>query len=84
MSVIEHLEPAWTRALLKRTRFVDPDFQGDTLAVISEQSRPLYKSFFSQHFISSYDRFFPTDWTSLAANHTSTAHRPVYAKISRI
>ncbi|KAF5346488.1 hypothetical protein D9756_010113 [Leucocoprinus leucothites] len=35
MSVIEHLEPAWTRALLKRTRFTDPDFQGDILAVIS-------------------------------------------------
>jgi len=35
MSVIEHLEPAWTRALLKRTRFVDPNFQGDTLAVIT-------------------------------------------------
>ncbi len=40
MSVIEHLEPAWTRALLKRTRFVDPDFQGDTLAVISEDYHP--------------------------------------------
>lgn len=35
MSVIEHLEPAWTRALLKRTRFIDPNFQGDTLAVIT-------------------------------------------------
>jgi len=35
MSVIEHLEPAWTRALLKRTRFLDPDFQGDILAIIT-------------------------------------------------
>lgn len=29
------MEPAWSRALLKRTRFTDPDFQGDILAVIS-------------------------------------------------
>lgn len=35
MSVIEHMEPTWTRALLRRTRFLDPDFQGDILAVIS-------------------------------------------------
>ncbi|PPQ72963.1 hypothetical protein CVT24_000165 [Panaeolus cyanescens] len=35
MSVIEHLEPAWARAFLRRTRFMDPDFQGDVLAVIS-------------------------------------------------
>lgn len=45
MSVIEHLDPAWTRALLKRTRFIDSDFQGDTLAVISEKHCPFYKSF---------------------------------------
>jgi hypothetical protein len=35
MSVVEHLEPSWTRAFLKRARFLDPDFQGDVLAVIS-------------------------------------------------
>jgi hypothetical protein len=35
MSVLQHLEPAWTRAFLRRTRFLDPDFQGDVLAVIS-------------------------------------------------
>ncbi|KAI0271253.1 hypothetical protein BC834DRAFT_432593 [Gloeopeniophorella convolvens] len=35
MSVIQHLEPAWTRAFLRRTRFLEPDFQGDVLAVIS-------------------------------------------------
>ncbi|KAF9035517.1 hypothetical protein BJ165DRAFT_1533514 [Panaeolus papilionaceus] len=35
MSVIEHLDPAWARAFLRRTRFMDPDFQGDVLAVIS-------------------------------------------------
>jgi hypothetical protein len=36
MSVLQHLEPAWTRAFLRRTRFLNPDFQGDVLAVISE------------------------------------------------
>lgn len=35
MSVVEHLEPAWSRAFLRRTRFLDADFQGDVLAVIS-------------------------------------------------
>ncbi|KAK7688323.1 hypothetical protein QCA50_008695 [Cerrena zonata] len=35
MSVVEHLEPAWARAFLRRTRFLDSDFQGDVLAVIS-------------------------------------------------
>lgn len=38
MSVVEHLEPSWTRAFLKRARFLDPDFQGDVLAVISASS----------------------------------------------
>jgi hypothetical protein len=38
MSVLQHLEPAWTRAFLRRTRFLDPDFQGDILAVISKRS----------------------------------------------
>ncbi|KAJ3862063.1 hypothetical protein EV359DRAFT_45947 [Lentinula novae-zelandiae] len=41
LSVIEHLEPAWTRALLSRTRFSDPNFQGDVLAVISMISTSL-------------------------------------------
>ncbi|TRM68618.1 hypothetical protein BD626DRAFT_119094 [Schizophyllum amplum] len=35
MSVIKHMDPAWTRAFLRRTRLVDSDFQGDVLAVIS-------------------------------------------------
>ncbi len=36
MSVLEHLEPSWSRAFLQRTRFMDPGFQGDILAVICE------------------------------------------------
>jgi len=35
MSVVEHLEPAWAHAFLRRTRMLDSDFQGDVLAVIS-------------------------------------------------
>ncbi|CDO69808.1 hypothetical protein BN946_scf184803.g6 [Trametes cinnabarina] len=41
MSVVEHLEPAWSRAFLRRTRFLDADFQGDVLAVISMISTAL-------------------------------------------
>lgn len=43
MSVMEHLSPKWTRALLLRTRFLDADFQGDVLAVISEYKLLLYR-----------------------------------------
>ncbi len=42
MSVLQHLEPAWTRAFLRRTRFLDPDFQGDVLAVISKRTSNSY------------------------------------------
>ncbi|KIY44983.1 hypothetical protein FISHEDRAFT_50366 [Fistulina hepatica ATCC 64428] len=35
LSTIKHMEAAWTRAFLRRTRFLDPDFQGDVLAVLS-------------------------------------------------
>ncbi|KAF9521875.1 hypothetical protein CPB83DRAFT_840925 [Crepidotus variabilis] len=41
ISVIKHLEPSWTIAFLRRTRFLDPDFQGDLLAVISMVSNSL-------------------------------------------
>ncbi|KAJ7074308.1 hypothetical protein C8F01DRAFT_17417 [Mycena amicta] len=41
MSVVEHMEPAWTRTFLRRTRFLDSDFQGDVLAVISMISTAL-------------------------------------------
>ncbi|KAH8109100.1 hypothetical protein DFH11DRAFT_1629750 [Phellopilus nigrolimitatus] len=34
-SVTEHLELSWARAFLKRTRFLEPEFQGDVLGVIS-------------------------------------------------
>jgi hypothetical protein len=44
MCVIEHLEPTWTRALLRRVRFTDPDFQGDMLAVISEAYIAVYSA----------------------------------------
>ena len=37
-SVTQHLERTWSRAFLKRTRFLEPDFQGDILAVISRST----------------------------------------------
>ncbi|KIM37705.1 hypothetical protein M413DRAFT_448230 [Hebeloma cylindrosporum] len=40
-SVLQHLDPAWSRAFLRRTRFMDTDFQGDVLAVISMISSSL-------------------------------------------
>ncbi|KAJ7157023.1 hypothetical protein C8R43DRAFT_998138 [Mycena crocata] len=41
MSVVEHMETSWTRAFLRRSRFLDSDFQGDVLAVISMTSTAL-------------------------------------------
>ncbi|KAG5350460.1 hypothetical protein C0989_010958 [Termitomyces sp. Mn162] len=41
MSVFKHLEPAWARALLRRTRFDDTDFQGDVLSVMTMISTAL-------------------------------------------
>jgi len=38
LSVIEQLEPNWSKAFLRRTRFVDAEFLGDVLAVISKSS----------------------------------------------
>lgn len=40
-SVLEHMEPAWAHAFLKRTRLSDADFQGDVLAVMSTFPFPL-------------------------------------------
>ncbi|KAF8067019.1 hypothetical protein FPV67DRAFT_1769133 [Lyophyllum atratum] len=41
MAVYHYLEPAWARALLRRTKFLDTDFQGDILAVITMISTAL-------------------------------------------
>ena len=35
-SVVVQLEPAWSRAFLRRCRFLDSEFQGELLAVISK------------------------------------------------
>ncbi|KAG6818618.1 hypothetical protein H0H93_003419 [Arthromyces matolae] len=41
MSVFKHLDPAWARALLRRTRLDDPEFQGDVLSVMTMISTAL-------------------------------------------
>lgn len=49
-SVEEHLEPQWARAFLRRTRFMEPEFQGDILSVfcklISASLTNVLNSFF--------------------------------------
>ncbi|KAF9000148.1 hypothetical protein BDQ17DRAFT_1360173, partial [Cyathus striatus] len=39
MLIMEYLKPTWTRAFLRRTRFMDSDFQGIDVAVISSSLR---------------------------------------------
>ncbi|KAF8211930.1 hypothetical protein K438DRAFT_1805637 [Mycena galopus ATCC 62051] len=41
LSIVENMDPSWTRAFLRRTRLLDSDFQGDVLAVISMTSTAL-------------------------------------------
>lgn len=36
VSILQNLDPSWSRAFLRRTRFNDANFQGDILAVISK------------------------------------------------
>jgi len=41
LSVLENLEPTWSLAFLQRARFLDPEFQGDLLAIITMVSYAL-------------------------------------------
>jgi hypothetical protein len=71
MSVLQHLEPAWTRAFLRRTRFLDPDFQGDVLAVISKgAANPLVYTLLRYVISVSYDINRSSHWCPVASNHT--------------
>jgi hypothetical protein len=71
MSVLQHLEPAWTRAFLRRTRFLDPDFQGDVLAVISKgAANPLVYTLLRYDISVSYDINRSSHWCPVASNHT--------------
>ena len=40
MSVAVQFEPVWARAFLRRCRFLDPEFQGELLVVISKRTVP--------------------------------------------
>jgi len=40
-SALEQLEPTWRKAFLRRTRFLESDFQGDVLAVLNMVSTAL-------------------------------------------
>ncbi|KAH7104230.1 hypothetical protein BKA62DRAFT_499006 [Auriculariales sp. MPI-PUGE-AT-0066] len=41
LSVVERLDPIWTRAFLRRTRFLDPEFLADVLACLTMISNAL-------------------------------------------
>ncbi|KAF8344985.1 hypothetical protein F5887DRAFT_968850 [Amanita rubescens] len=41
VSIVQNLDPSWSRAFLRRTRFNDANFQGDILAVITMISTAL-------------------------------------------
>ena len=79
MSVLQHLEPAWTRAFLRRTRFLDPDFQGDVLAVISKRTSfiCLYACRYTL-FLPRYDINRSPHWCSVASNHAMPITRSFY------
>lgn len=80
MSVIGHLEPAWTRAFLRRTRFLDADFQGDVLAVISMSKlchlMPVLTLFYSHGF------YLVAHWDTFAPNNPMSPARPIHAALS--
>ena len=79
MSVLQRLEPAWTRAFLRRTRFLDPDFQGDVLAVISKGlTKSLLRTLLIYSILSRYDINCTSHRCSVASNHTMPIARSLY------
>ena len=83
LSVLEQLEPSWALAFLRRTRFMDPDFQGDVLAVMCTFKSPyLFIYLFDNFFCTSYDHFlFAYGFTS-STNHALSASGSILASIS--
>ena len=73
MSVVVQLEPAWSRAFLKRCRFLDSEFQGEMLAVISEFLASSFSPFQSDLFgqtVSRSDLHRASKWHSDTTDHT--------------
>lgn len=87
MSVVEHLEPAWTRAFLRRTRFLDADFQGDVLAVISmflNKYRSIEAKFLKPcHLHPRPDLHIASHGSSTPPNNTLPFARPIHDLYSR-
>ena len=86
LSVLEHLEPSWALAFLRRTRFMDPDFQGDVLAVICTFHIFLSVFFFESTYLkkigTSYDYFLVAYGFTSSANHALSASGSIFAPIS--
>ena len=68
MAVVAQFEPAWSQAFLRRCRFLDSEFQGETLAVISERAcgGPLLSCLMR----SRYNFHCVEEWHSNPADHT--------------
>jgi hypothetical protein len=80
MSAIEQLEPAWADAFLQRSRFLDADFQGDVLAVISSSTTSLVKFRKLMRCIRS-DVNGSAYWASTTPGHAMPTSRPVHATL---
>ncbi|KAI0917777.1 hypothetical protein AcV7_007101 [Taiwanofungus camphoratus] len=83
MSVVEHLEPAWSRAFLRRTRFLDSDFQGDVLAVISTCTDTHFSGFDLGFSASRHDFHSAADGQSPPSDHTMSITRPLHGLHAR-
>ena len=83
ISVVRHLEPSWALAFLRRTRFMDPDFQGDLLAVICASSPSSKYSIGILTSGNSDDFFIIKSGSPTSPNHTMPAHWSVHVEIPR-
>ena len=84
LSVLEHLESSWARAFLRGTRFLDPDFQGDVLAVICTWSTSRIMSIHLNLCLkcTSYDLFLFANGYSSSPNHTLSSPGSIPTPIS--
>lgn len=81
ISVLKNLEHSWALAFLRRTRFMDPDFQGDLLAVISKL---FYLQFACNGLSFRYSHGFIliTNRLSTSPNHAMPTHWSIHPQIS--
>ena len=83
MSIIKHLDPSWSKAFLRRTRFDDANFQGDILAVISKLTTAYEKQFSLMDVHYSDDIYCAAYGASTAANYALPIVGQVHASFPR-